>query len=128
VAKISGKIQAVQIETWRLVRGDGVEIVAETSASLWFRMGGLLFKPCPEAGKALWLQPCNAIHMLGMKYPLDVIFLDKNLKIVKLIEDICPNHFSPLVFKAHSVLEMRVGQISKLELKVGDIFQSSRIG
>jgi uncharacterized membrane protein (UPF0127 family) len=44
--------------------------------SLLARMKGLLGRQGLEPGESLWIRPCNSIHTIGMKFPIDAVFLD----------------------------------------------------
>ena len=99
------------------------KIVADkaTLASKFLERGrGLLFsKPLTE-GAGLWITPCNSVHTFFMTYSIDVIFLDKNLKIVNIMASMAPGHVSPIVKSAHSVLELPAGTAEKTSLAVGE--------
>lgn len=88
---------------------------------LWPRLKGLLGTKDLPADKACWIIPCNSVHTVGMRYAIDVYFLDKKNKVVSVIESMQPNRFSPLVFNAYSVLEFKAG--AKRKARVGDEFQ-----
>ena len=81
-------------------------------------MRGLLGTKSLEPNEACWIIPCNSVHTFGMKYPLDIFFLDKNLLVVSIIKNLKPGRLSPVAWKAHSTLEM----ISSAEriIQVGD--------
>ena len=71
----------------------------------------------PEEG--LWIVPCPMIHTFFMKFPIDVLFLDRGLKVARVIEDLKPWRLSPWVFRAHSVLEL-AGGVLKGSVQAGD--------
>ncbi|HEX8362899.1 MAG TPA: DUF192 domain-containing protein, partial [Longimicrobium sp.] len=50
----------------------------------WLRLRGLLGRPPLATGEGLLLDPCRAVHMLGMQYPLDVAFVDERNTVVAL--------------------------------------------
>ena len=89
------------------------------------RMRGLLFTDQLLPGHGLWLIPCNSIHSLGMRYAIDVIYLSKTCRVVKVAHDFQRNRIGPLVFKAYSVLELPAGSIVKTDLQVGDTLRLS---
>ncbi len=64
-----------------------------------------------EPGEALWIEPCAMIHTFFMKFPIDVLFLDKERRVVRAIENIQPFRLSPWVGKARSVLEFAAGTL-----------------
>jgi len=89
---------------------------ADTSAS---RNKGLLGRASLPADEALWIVPCPMIHTFFMQFPIDVLFLDTNLTVRRVIEDLRPWRLSPYVFSAHSVLELQ-GGVLKGSVSVGD--------
>ena len=97
------------------------------------RLIGLLgSKELPEQ-TGLWLKPCGGIHTIGMKYPIDVVFLDKNKKISKSASAIPPNRFCSAGRRTKSVLELPAGTLSRLNIKVGDqlsfdVFEAKGVG
>ena len=64
----------------------------------------------PEEG--LWIVPCAMIHTLFMRFPIDVVFLDRELKALRVVESLKPWRVSPWVLGAHSVLELAGGVLS----------------
>lgn len=84
------------------------------------RFLGLMGKKELKKGSGLMITPCNSIHMMFMKFSLDVIFLDKERKIIHQIVGIKPWRISPVIFGACYVLELPVGTIAETETKVSD--------
>ena len=83
------------------------------------RLVGLMFREKMNDFDALLISPCNSIHTCFMKYPIDVLFLDRNNKIVHMIKSMKPWRFSSLYLKSKKVLELNSGKISK-EIEIGD--------
>jgi len=83
------------------------------------RLRGLLGRPQLQADEGLLLTPCAQVHTLGMRYPLDIIFLDKAGKVLKCVEALKPNRFSA-ASKAHHTLEVSEGSIERTGIKAGD--------
>jgi uncharacterized membrane protein (UPF0127 family) len=90
--------------------------VANTSAT---RRKGLLGRRAFEMGEGLWISPCESIHTCGMKFPIDVIYLDRKKKVRKIRTAIVPWRFS-MCLLAHSVLEVPVGTINRTQTRPGD--------
>ena len=65
------------------------------------------------------LKTANAIHTFFVRFPIDVVFLDRNFKVVKTVENLKPFRFSPIVWRAKHTLELPVGTIKKYSLKAG---------
>ena len=88
--------------------------------SFWERTRGLIGTPPLKAGEGLLLPGCMGVHMFGMGYPLDVIYLDRNNEVLLAIENLKPNTFGPVKFSSCAVLEFAVGTIHKSRTQVGD--------
>jgi uncharacterized membrane protein (UPF0127 family) len=83
------------------------------------RRKGLLGRTALGPGDGLWIVPCEAVHMFGMKFALDVIFLDRKRRVVKVRRNLRPGRLSGSL-RAHSVLELPVGTIDATSTQPGD--------
>ena len=90
--------------------------VAETH---WTRFKGLLGTTGLEPGEGLWIRPCRQVHMIGMRYPVDVAFLDDDHRVVRAIAALSPGRISPRVAAATSVLELPNGTLARVGLSEG---------
>ncbi len=88
--------------------------------NMFGRIKGLLGKDSLPPGEALLIKPCNGIHTFGMRFPIDVIFLDRENHVVAVSENLRPNHVSPLHFRARSVIELPAGTIEATATAIGD--------
>jgi len=84
------------------------------------RARGLLFSDPLKEGAGLWIKPCNSVHTFFMTYSIDVVYLDKNLRIVSIIENMSPWRVSKIEKNAKSVLELRAGTVRKFGLVPGE--------
>jgi uncharacterized protein len=82
------------------------------------RLVGLMFRDRP-LGDGLLLEPGNSIHTCFMRYALDVVFLDKEDRVVKIIRDLRPWRQTWIYFRSRKVLEVPAGKLPR-ELKEGD--------
>ncbi len=87
------------------------------------RMIGLLGRGSLNSGEALAITPCRSIHMLFMKLPLDVIFIDRANTVVGLCPNIRPFQFSSFFPQAHSAIETPAGTIAASRTQMGDNIQ-----
>lgn len=87
----------------------GVRI--EIADTWWSRMRGFLGRPQPSTGEGMLLVPCRAVHMRGMKYPLDVMFIDRSGRIVSLYRSLQPGKMTRRQRDAEFALELPVGTI-----------------
>ncbi len=85
------------------------------------RFKGLMGKKTLEEGKGLYITKCNSIHMFFMKFPIDVIFLDKNKTIVHLLQNFKPWKIQFPIKRAADTLELPAGTIKKYNINLGDI-------
>lgn len=86
----------------------------------WSRAKGLLGTHELPADQAMLFYRCNSIHTFFMKYSIDCVFVDKQMRIKALLPEIKPNRLIFPVWRASTVIEMKAGQIHKLGLKLGD--------
>ncbi|WP_421381617.1 DUF192 domain-containing protein [Bacillus salacetis] len=94
-----------------------------TADTFFSRLKGLMFRKDPLVEEGLLITPCNSIHMCFMKFSIDVVFLDNNNRIVKLVSSIQPWKFISPVKDSHSVLELPAGSIAALQLAEGEIIR-----
>jgi protein-S-isoprenylcysteine O-methyltransferase Ste14/uncharacterized membrane protein (UPF0127 family) len=85
----------------------------------WTRLRGLLGTDGLAPGAGLWITPCRQVHMFGMRYAIDVVFLDRDSRIVALVSELAPWRVSPSVKHAASVIELPAGTIARLGLRAG---------
>ncbi|OGX06368.1 MAG: hypothetical protein A3G87_01855 [Omnitrophica bacterium RIFCSPLOWO2_12_FULL_50_11] len=84
------------------------------------RLRGLIGSPPLGEREGLLIPYCKGIHTIGMRYPLDVIYLDRDGKVLKLIEPLPPNSIGHIVLTSNSVLELPVGAIRWSSTRIGD--------
>lgn len=85
------------------------------------RLVGLGFiRDFPE-GKGLLLEPCNSVHTFWPAFPIDVVFLSADGRILRTCPDLAHMRLSPVVWAARSVLELPAGTIRRFDLAPGQI-------
>jgi uncharacterized membrane protein (UPF0127 family) len=105
----------VQNETRHSVLAELAD-VADTSAK---RRKGLLGRDSLPTGHGLWIVPCESVHTYGMRFPIDVLYLDRKKRVRKLRRAMLPWRLS-LCLSAHSVLELPAGTIEQTKTQPGD--------
>jgi hypothetical protein len=85
----------------------------------WTRLRGLLGTAPLTAREGLWLRPCRQVHMFWMRYAIDVVFLDADLRIVHTVAALAPGTVSPKVSAATSVVELAAGVVAQAGLRIG---------
>jgi len=97
--------------------------VADTSAK---RRTGLLKHSGLEPGEGLWIAPCESVHSFGMKFSIDVVYLDKGKKVKKVRKEMVPRRLSACL-TAYSVLELPVGVIEASRTEAGDQLEFEKL-
>ena len=117
------RVVTVTDTTRGTVIGDRIQ-VAETSLS---RMVGLLGKRGLNAGGGLWIRPSSGVHTVGMMFSIDVIGLDKELRVVKLWPNLVPFRVTSVSLKIRSVIELEAGSIAACQVEMGDLLHISEV-
>lgn len=101
------------------------EIVATDvkKARGWYeRMVGLIPRRRVEPREGVWFEDCGAIHTIGMHTEIDVVFLDKEYRVLQTHCAVPQNKFLLACRGAESVLELGVGALLRCDVLVGDRF------
>jgi uncharacterized membrane protein (UPF0127 family) len=88
------------------------------------RRKGLLGRERLSPGEGMWILPCEAVHTFGMRFPIDLVYLDRKNRIKKLRSHVPPWRLSAC-FSAHSVLELASGTILSTKTSPGDRIEIS---
>ena len=82
------------------------------------RIRGLLGRDGLEPGTGLWIAKTGSIHTFFMRFPIDVVFLDKDLRVRKVVAEVKPYRLA-WGRGARSVVELAPGQAARLGLAEG---------
>ena len=92
-----------------------------TVADSFFRsLVGLMGRTGLDVGHGLWIVPCKSVHTFWMRFPIDVVFLDKHHRVIHLVESLRPFRVSKHLSRAGSVIELPVGAIRTTGTQIGD--------
>ena len=91
----------------------------------WSRLRGLLGVSRGDFGNGhgLWIRPCRGVHTLAMRFPIDVVYLDRAGTVVHLEHNLQPWRFSPVRMQAASVLELPSHTVARTETALGDLIE-----
>lgn len=92
---------------------------AETT---WARLSGLVGKRYLKPDEGLWIAPSQGIHTFGMLFAIDAVYLDKQGKVVELVERLLPFRLGPVRMAASCVIELPERSIRSSQTEVGDQF------
>jgi hypothetical protein len=113
----------VRNQTRQTLLADRAEI-ADTSAK---RRVGLLKHKSLGPGEGLWIAPCESVHTFFMKFPIDLVYLDKRLRVRKVRHAVPPWRLSACL-TAHSILELPAGAAAESGTVAGDTLTMDKLG
>ena len=93
----------------------------------WSRLRGLLAASEGDFrnGQGLWIRPCRGVHTLAMRFPIDVVYLDRAGTVVHVEHNLQPWRFSPIRMQSASVLELPSHTAARTETALGDTIEIS---
>ena len=100
------------------VEGDGVMVRVITTQSALERMRGLLGRPSLKVGEVMVIEPCNMVHTVGMRYPIDVVFVDRSGCVLKVSSAVQPLRFRAC-WGARLVVELASGEAARRRWAAG---------
>lgn len=103
----------------RWTTGDAAVTQAELAVTPFARLRGLLGRTGLSPGTGLLITPCSAVHTAFMRFPIDVVFLDRMQRVVGLREALPPWRIAGCRHAA-KVLELPAGEARRLRLGLGD--------
>ncbi|MGC2191730.1 MAG: DUF192 domain-containing protein [Candidatus Dormiibacterota bacterium] len=102
---------------------DGSVVAGDVTVARSFgsRLMGLMGRSKLDPDEGLWLVPCNSVHMFFMRTPLDIVYLDRKLRVVRCVPEMREWRVKLLpVRHAHSALELSPGTLSRHGISDGD--------
>lgn len=104
-----------------LVRGEDVLCSLEVASHPAARVRGLLGRDGLEG--ALLLPGCRSVHTLGMRFPIDVAFLDRGGRVVALVAPMLPWRVGRARWRGRQALEAEAGAFDRWQLALGDVLE-----
>jgi len=95
----------------------------EASEAMSKRTRGLIGHAPLRFGQGMMIRPCRWIHMFGMSFPIDVLYVNRRGRIVAVSENLRPNRIDRPVPHAWYVVEMAAGAIREARIRVGDLVE-----
>jgi uncharacterized membrane protein (UPF0127 family) len=87
------------------------------------RLKGLMFRKTLEENEGMLITPCRQIHTFFMKFPIDVLFINREGIVQEAITDMPSGRVSSFVKTGISVLEMKAGMIKKYSIDKGSFLE-----
>jgi uncharacterized membrane protein (UPF0127 family) len=108
------------IRVENLTRGQTLVSHGQVADNHWTRLKGLLGRSGLAPGEGLLIVPCNSIHMFFMRFPIDVLYVDRSLKVVGLHHTLKPWRVGQFNRRAHFVIELPAGTLEATGTQLGD--------
>ncbi|SCP98041.1 DUF192 domain-containing protein [Anaerobium acetethylicum] len=109
------KVKVYNASKNRIILGE-----AEIADTFFTRFRGLLGRKGLAADAGLIINPCNSVHMIGMRFPIDVIFVNRDNRICHIQHSMRKMSVSPVVRGARFVIEAPEGISKRLNIEMGD--------
>lgn len=94
--------------------------VADTTLT---RFVGLMGRGSLAPGQGLLIRPSNGVHTLWMRFSIDVLLLDRELRVLSVYENLRPFRMTAINWRAAAVLELPAGIIAASQTELGDELQ-----
>jgi uncharacterized membrane protein (UPF0127 family) len=114
----------VRMRVFNVTRQTCIATRMEVADSGPKRNKGLLGRESLASGEGLWIVPCEAVHTFAMRFPIDLVYLDRNRRIRKLRNAVPPWRLSGCL-TAHSIIELPPGTIRETQTQRGDTLEIS---
>jgi uncharacterized membrane protein (UPF0127 family) len=104
-----------------LPNSQGTKLALLKKASNWWSKGiGLLGQRTLEPGHGIWLPGISSVHTVFMMFPIDIIFLGQDFKVLKIAKSVAPGALSVHCSGAANIIELRGGTLADHSLAIGD--------
>jgi uncharacterized membrane protein (UPF0127 family) len=112
----------LRLQISNVTRDTVLATCAELADSSGSRRKGLLGRKLLRHGEGLWILPCESVHTFGMRFPIDLVYMDRTHRVRKVKSDVPPWRVS-VCFSADSVLELAAGTIRETSTAPGDVLE-----
>jgi hypothetical protein len=94
---------------------------AAVARTFWSRLVGLMGRKSLEAGGGLVIEPCRSVHTMFMRFPIDVVYVDRSDGVVGTVPGLKPFRASLGKKGAHRVIELPAGTLAQSGTAEGDV-------
>jgi len=94
---------------------------ADVADSFWSRSKGLIGRRRAPDDYGLIIRPCNAIHTFFLSFPIDVLYLDRQSRVLRILPGLQPWRIGPIVWRGKTVVELPAGTAARTGTVIGDI-------
>src|SRR5215218_1821036 len=112
-----------QVRVLNITRAAVLAERADLADSFFARVRGLLGRSTLANGEGLVIRPCNAVHTLGMAFPIDVVHLDVDSRVLRVVANLRPWRLGPVVRGSRGVVELPAGTVTATGTRPGDVIE-----
>jgi len=87
------------------------------------RIKGLLGEKAFLPNQAIILDPCNSVHTFFMRFAIDILFVDKDYKVIKTLPQLDPNRITRIYWYSSKVIELPAGKLNLTNTQAKDQLQ-----
>ncbi|MBS1827386.1 MAG: DUF192 domain-containing protein [Acidobacteria bacterium] len=124
--KVGSTYDLPKIRVRNLTRGTTLAEAATVANTSETRRTGLLKHERLDPGEGLWIVPCEGVHTFRMKFDIDVVYLSKSKKVLKVRARMPKSRIS-FCLRAHSVLELPAGMTESTATEAGDQLEFEKL-
>ena len=114
------KVMAEVLYAFNITRQSFLNLGVKVADTLLSRLRGLLGKVKLRSDEGIWVIPSRGIHTIGLLFPIDAIYLDSEMRVIRVIEDLRPLRIPPICLDCASVLELPADSIYGSGTQIGD--------
>jgi uncharacterized protein len=92
-------------------------------SSFLHRAVGLLARTTIRPDEGVWITSCKAIHTIGMRVAIDVIFVNSEGRVIRAVHDVKPNRIALSCPGAKAVVELGSGALHEVDVLPGDLLE-----
>lgn len=96
---------------------------ARLAAAFWTRLLGLMGRRRLDPGEGLVLVSARAVHSLGMRFPIDVLYLDERGRVLRVLAPLGPGRLGPVVPGCRTIVELPAGTAARTGTRAGQCVQ-----
>jgi uncharacterized membrane protein (UPF0127 family) len=119
-ARNAGNFMSTRRYAFNVTKQAFINLGVTVADTPFARMRGLLGRMRLRSDEGLWTFPCRGIHTFGLMFPIDLIYLDAEVRVIHLVESLGPLRIAPIRMHSESVLELPPRSIYGSGTQVGD--------
>src|SRR2546430_1439152 len=106
IADVGGRMEGRTYCVYNQTGECFLSLNVKAADTIWSRLRGLIGRLKLRSDEGIWVVPSRGVHTFGIFFPLDLIYLDENYRVIHLVEYFPSFRIGPLKAQAESVLEL----------------------